>query len=181
VSDPAIVTSPTQSPTLRRLVDNLGVIVAHLDQPESWQGAQVGNAYVRLEAVDSLVDAGANFREYAVGVHIFGEPQIGDLHDHRWPFAVYPFAKGVPDGARLYEMPWEHGSQRGCLTVCSGCPYAIEQCSVRHAVRSLRPHMSITLTDITDPPSRPNRFSVTVLSPEAVKRALVYTQLALSR
>jgi hypothetical protein len=176
-----ILTSPAHSPTLRRLVENLEVINVHLDNADAWRGADVGDQYVRIEAIDSLVTAGAERREYAVAVHVFARPVHGDLHDHRWPFAVYPFAAGLPDGTALYEMPWEDGEQSGVMTVCSRYPYAIEDCAVRHAVHGLHPHLSLTVSDITDPPTRPNRLTIVPLSAHVTDVVLAYARDAFRR
>jgi hypothetical protein len=174
--DLPILTSPARSPTLHRLVENLGAINVHLDDTGAWRGAEVGDQYIRIEAADSLVTAGPEPREYVVAVHVFPRPVHGDLHDHRWPFAIYPFAAGLPEGSPLYEMPWEHGQQSGVMTVCSRYPYAIEECAVRHAVHGLHPHMSLTVSDITDPPTRPNRLSVVPLSAHVTDIVLAYVR-----
>ena len=146
-----ILTSPEQSPTLQRLVADLASNDAHLDETDAWRAAELGDQYIRIEAKDSLVTSGPVRREYAVAVHIFARPVSGDLHDQGWPFAVYPFAAGLPDGTPLYEMPWEHGGQSGVALVRARYAYAIEECAVRHAVRGLHPHMSVTVSDITNP------------------------------
>jgi hypothetical protein len=176
-----ILTSPAQSPTLQRLVADLAAIDAHLDEADAWRAAELGDQYIRIEAKDSLVTSGPQRREYAVAVHIFARPVSGDLHDHRWPFAVYPFAAGPPDGTPLYEMPWEHEGQSGVATVRARYPYAIEECAVRHAVRGLHPHMSVTVSDITDPPTRPNRLSVVPLSANVTDVVLAYARNAFRR
>jgi hypothetical protein len=176
MADLPISTTPADSPTLHRLVENLPVINAHLDDPDSWRGVDLGDQYIRIEAVDSLVAAGPPRREYSVAVHLFPKPVQGDLHDHRWPLAVYPFAAGMPDGTPLYEMPWEHGPKSGVMTVFSRCPYAIEECAVRHAVRGLLPHMSLTVADITEPPTRPNRLVVMPLSAHVTDVLLAYAR-----
>jgi hypothetical protein len=173
------LTSPADSLTLRRLLANLDMIIARLGDPEGWQGARVGDVYARLETLDSLVSTERDSREYAVGLHEFAQPRSGELHDHRWPFAVYPFGDGLPDEAPLYEMPWEDRQQHGTMTVWPHRPYAIEKCSVRHAVHGLRPHMSLTLTDITIPPARPNRLNLTPLPPDAVAQILARARHAL--
>jgi hypothetical protein len=178
MSDLPVLASPAQSPTLRLLLENLAAIDFHLDNPDAWRGADVADQYIRIEAADSLVTAGSQRREYAVAMHVFPRPVNGDLHDHRWPFAVYPFAAGVPDGTPLYEMPWEDSRQSGTMTVRSGYPYALEECAVRHAVRGLRPHMSLTVSDITDPPTRPNRLTVEPLSANVTEVILGYVREA---
>jgi hypothetical protein len=179
--DLPILTSPAHSPALQRLLENLQAINVHLDNTDAWRAADVGDQYICIEAIDSLVSAGPPRREYSVAVHVFPRPVHGDLHDHRWPFAVYPFAHGVPDGTPLYEMPWEHRQQSGVMTVCSRYPYAIEECAVRHAVRGLHPHMSLTVADITDPPMRPNRLAVVPLSAHVTDVVLAYARDAFRR
>jgi hypothetical protein len=174
--DLPILTEPARSPTLQRLLHDLEVINIRLDNPDAWRGADIADQYIRIEAIDSLVTAGPQRREYAVAVHVFAKPVHGDLHDHRWPFAVYPFAVGLPNGTPLYEMPWEDGQQSGVMTVCSRYPYAIEKCAVRHAVRGLHPHMSLTVADITDPPTRPNRLTVVPLSTHVTDVVLAYAR-----
>ncbi len=145
----------------------------------------VGEQYIRVDADDSLVCEGVfggpPRREYSVAVHVFPRPVLGDLHDHRWPFAVYPFGAGLPDGTPLYEMPWEHGLHSGVMTVCSRYPYAIEECAARHAVRGHRAHMSLMLADITDPPTRPNRLAVVELSARVTDVVLAYVRDAFRR
>ncbi|MBW0016332.1 MAG: hypothetical protein JO236_02105 [Mycobacterium sp.] len=174
--DLPILTSPGHSLTLRRLVENLAAIDTHLDNADAWRGAEIADQYIRIEATDSLVSSGAQRREYVVAMHVFPRPVNGDLHDHRWPFAVYPFAAGLPDGTPLYEMPWEHEQRSGIITIGSRYPYAIEDCAVRHAVRGLRPHMSLTVADITDPPTRPNRLAVAALSANVAAAMLAYAR-----
>ena len=181
MSNPPIVTRPTQSQTLRRLLDNLRVIDTHLDDVDGWRGADIGGQYVRIEATDILVPADGAHREYLVAVHLFTRPLRGELHDHRWPFAVYPYGVGLPGGTPLYDMPWEHAGRSGALTVRAGHPYAIEDCGVRHAVHGLCPHLSVILTDVTAPPTRPNRLSRTPLPPEATAGLLAQARTALRR
>jgi hypothetical protein len=179
--DLPILTSPTDSPTLRRLLEDLGAIDAHLDDAGAWRAVDVADQYIRIEAADSLVTAGPERREYSVAMHVFPRPIVGDLHDHRWPFAVYPFGAGLPDGTPLYEMPWEHGQRSGVMTVRSRYPYAIEECAVRHAVRGHRGHLSLTVADITDPPTRPNRLAVVELSGSVTEVVLAYARAAFRR
>jgi hypothetical protein len=176
-----ILTSPAHSPTLQRLIEDLAAIDAHLDDADAWRAAELGDQYIRIEANDSLVTSVPERREYAVAVHIFARPVHGDLHDHRWPFAVYPFAAGLADGTPLYEMPWEHGGQSGVATVRVRHAYAIEDCAVRHAVRGLQPHLSVTVSDITDPPTRPNRLTVAPLSANVTDAVLAYARNAFRR
>ena len=170
--DLPILTSPELSPTLGRLVDSLEMIDAHLDRPQAWQAHEVGGMYVRIEATDSLVSRGPDRREYGVAVHVFPRLIQGELHDHRWPFAVYPFGHGLPDATPLYEMPWEYGQQSGVMIVGARRPYALEETAVRHAVRGLRPHMSLIFADITAPPTRPNRLSMAPLTAAATEDVL---------
>jgi hypothetical protein len=175
MADSPILMSSQYSTTLRRMVENLAVIDAHLDDAGAWRGADIADQYVRIEAADSLLIEG---HEHSVAMHIFARAVTGDLHDHRWPFAVYPFVAGVPDGTPLYEMPWQHWEQSGVVTVCSRYPYAIEECAVQHAVRGLRPHMSLTVADITDPPTRPNRLALTPLTANVTEILLAYVRNA---
>ena len=101
----------------------------------------------------------------------------GTMHDHRWPLAVLPF--GITDSnAPLYEMPWqrcdgERTIAGGTLLVREQTGWAIEDCrAVRHAVRSLRPHLSLNLTDVTDPPTRGNRMSIESMPAAETERVL---------
>ena len=176
-----ILTSPASSPTLRRLIDNLEMINIHLDDASAWRAIDVADQYIRIETADSMVVSEPERREYSVALHVFPKPVQGDLHDHRWPIAVYPFAPGVPDGTPLYEMPWELGQQSGVVNVCSRYPYALEECAIRHAVRGLRPHMSLTVADITDPAKRPNRLVIEKLSANVTEVVLAYVREAFRR
>lgn len=165
---PRVATKPGRSLLLRRLLDNLDAIAARLREPGQWRGVQLtspdtGISYVRLVCKERLVSEGHEPRQYAVGAHLFsriGEP--GHLHNHRFPLAVFPFGASGRDD--LYSMSWEsrRGSvvvDRGSMMVRAGHAYAIEDCaSLFHSVRTLRPHMSINLADVTDPPARQNRL-----------------------
>jgi len=60
------------------------------------------------------------------------------------------------------------------MTVRSWCPYAIEECAVKRAMRGLRSHTSLTVSDITDPPMCPNHLAVTPLSASITEVLLAY-------
>jgi hypothetical protein len=163
------------------LRDNLDLIAARLDDPAAWQGVRVGDEYLRIEAIEGLTSTGGRSRDYSVGLHEFPRTRVGDLHDHRWPFAVYPFGVDAAAGTPLYDMPWQHGRRHGSMTVRAHHPYALEHCRVRHAVHGLRPHMSITLTDVTDPATRPNRLAVAPIPSDQVASVLARMRTALGR
>lgn len=170
-----MLTSPRDSGLLRKLLVAVDALTGHLDDPGWWNGIRVGTgstAYLRIEATQRLVSQGRRPREHSVALHLFDTAGNTALHDHRWPIAVLPFAEGVADGTPLYEMPWQDGDTQGALLVRSGAPYALERCAVRHAVRGLRPHMSVTLADVTDPPTRANRLPVEPISPAETLRAI---------
>jgi hypothetical protein len=180
----AIVVDEERSPLLRRLVAHIDVIVARLDDLAAWRGFRVegsGGTSDRLVCVDHLVTTPPEPREYLVSLHIFDGTDQGELHDHRWPLAVYPVGEGVPPGEPLYDMPWLDGDRSGTTIVRSGQPYAIERVSVQHAVRGLRPHISIVLADVTSPPSRENRLAVRPLDEAELRGALARARAALAR
>lgn len=112
-----------------------------------------------------MVASKPDHREYAVGIHLFERPARTELHDHRWPFAVYPFGEHVAKGTPLYDMPWEDGPDSGTVTIRSHQPYAIRRSSIRHAVHSVRPHLSIVMTDVTAPPAREPRLPAVIPLP----------------
>ena len=176
----AVLTDTESSPLLRTLRRHLDRIVSRLDDPAWWSGLDVGDGlYQRLENVDYLVSSGPDPHKFSVGVHVFDQPGDGQMHDHRWPFAVFPFGENSAEGDPLYDMPWKYRWKSGTVIVRSRHPYAIERTEVRHAVHPLRPHMSIVLTDITEPAARPNRLSVNPLTLETVENVLTRTRRAL--
>lgn len=143
-------------------------ILAKLEAGREWDGYILAEpdselAYFRLECRERLV-IGQGERGYIVAIHHFDQSAGKTaLHDHRFPFAVWPFdAHGHLDDP-LYDMPWErrHGAQtveKGVVTADWGRPYAIEaHQQVFQAVHSRRPHYSLTLADDSQAPSRPER------------------------
>jgi hypothetical protein len=167
------------------LEDLLPAIVEKLADRSAWRGFRLaeeaaGHEYARLQCLDRLV-AGSPAAEYVVAVHRFERGYGGaELHDHRYPFAVFPFAESSRRGLALYEMPWERRAGKrviasGLFVVRSGEPYAIEDhAEVFHAVRSLRPHLSVVLSDATRLASRPNRLAIAELAgseAEEIRRA----------
>lgn len=165
-----------QSTILQTLHLLLPGIHQRLRDGRAWRGIQVREpsrsfTYQRLVCVDSIVSTGRSSRTWMLGVHYFPSNNIaGVLHNHRYPTAVYALDAAGTAGAALYEMPWEHRRSgqavaSGQICISSGQSYAMEPClEVFHAIHSLRPHVSITLSDITGPPARPNRLDVQPLS-----------------
>lgn len=130
--------------------------------------------YFRVVCNDELVAPG---RTLLVAIHLFEvSGYAGTMHNHRWPIAVFPFAVEGRPRDPLYEMPWERREAgqmvaHGNLTVSDGVPWAIEDCAaVHHAVRSRRPHASITVTDVSLPPIRDNRMRIEPMAPADVDR-----------
>lgn len=150
------------------LMSSLGMIATKLAEPTSWHAFEIsdplhpGTGYERLVCRDRL-SSPDGLREYRVGIHRFDVAKRSTtMHDHRFPFAVFPF--GPRRSEVVYEMPWEHRRgpkqdvERGVLTVCSGQPYAIHDCRVRHALQDGRSHFSVTIAEITRPPARGDRL-----------------------
>ncbi len=153
----AVATRAEQSPLLRALLHVAPRLGSRLRCAEAWKGFRVEDTYERVVAVDDVVLGGSRL---LVGLHAFPSMSAeGALHDHRWPLAVLPLSA---DGAELlYEMPWAApDGSAGLLEVRAGQPYALDDCRVRHAIRSHAAHLSLNLTDITHPPSRENRLRV---------------------
>jgi hypothetical protein len=127
----------------------------------------------RLEHGSKLV-VKAKHSTYAVAAHLFED--VGhetDLHDHRYPLAVFPFAVDGNGTDPLYEMQWVEVSTGAKQTVVvrSGESWAVAQpTQVKHTVKSLRPHASIVLADVTNPPTRAQRLEVDKLLPEEITR-----------
>ena len=179
---PRLHTTPDESPLLGHLVRLLPTIAARLDEAEAWRGllirdTRVDTAYVRLVCRDLLVSREAPPRQYLIGAHCFDKaPSKGQLHNHRFPLAVLPFGEGACGDETLYEMPWEarvdgQCVDRGLMRVRSGRPYAMEPClALYHAVHSLRPHMSISLADVTEDPARPDRLDRADLPAQSTER-----------
>lgn len=78
-------------------------------------------------------------------------------------------------GAALYEMEWQvRGGASGVIRVRDREPWTIEQhTQVLHRVRTLRPHLSIVLTDVTEPAARECRMLIEPYQPiaDVLKRA----------
>ncbi|HEY5933258.1 MAG TPA: hypothetical protein VIU61_01410 [Kofleriaceae bacterium] len=169
----AVATRPEDSPLLARLLQALPQIRVRLTEPSAWRGIVVREparavAYRRAVCRDELATATRTFR---VSLHDFEDASYeGELHDHRWPIAVMPLDPAGERDVPLYEMPWQiKGGASGTLLVRSGEPWAIDRCSdVLHAVRSLRPHLSIVMSEITAPATRENRMVIESLADEEV-------------
>ncbi len=168
MSTQAVLIDARQSVLIADLMASLHTIAAKLTEQGSWRSFAVqdpeltGAGYERLVCQDSLCSPDGA-REYRVGVHRFGVAERATaMHDHRYPFAVYPF--GPPRGESVYEMPWERqggtGADMECglLVVRSGHPYAIHDCGVRHAVVNARSYLSVTIADVTMSPARVDRM-----------------------
>ena len=174
---PAIAVSPDDSPLLKLILRARAKIRGKLAEREPWDGIRViepesGEAYLRVVCRDLLV-TGTPERDYRLAVHEFGgTPFTGRMHDHRWPLAVLALGAGAEP---LYEMPWERvgTTERGVCVVRPGDAYAIDDCTgVRHAVHSKRPHLSIVLTDVTDPARRENRLRTEPMTEADARRVL---------
>jgi len=176
----AVLTDPRSSPLLHTLFRAVPQITERLADESVWRGIRVlepdsRHEYTRVVCNDELV---AGQSSLLVAVHLFEmDGYAGTLHDHRWPLAVLPF--GVAAGAEtLYEMPWERRDAEqtvasGLLLIHEQQGWAIEDFrNVRHAVRSLRPHLSLSVTDITQPPNRDNRMVVAPMTPTDIARVL---------
>jgi hypothetical protein len=168
-----IATRPEDALLLRRLVRALPMICDKLADPAAWQGIHVTEpeleeTYRRIVSREDLV---AGPQRLGVAVHLFDHVgYAGRMHDHRWPLAVLPFDLEGRRDEPLYAMPWEvrrDGAvvERGELLVRSGAPWAIERHDeVFHAVRSLRGHLSIVVSDVTAPAARANRMETSPLT-----------------
>jgi hypothetical protein len=144
----------------------------------TWAGLLVADAdalhapRARLEHLARLHVA-ATQRTWAVSAHLF--EVVGHetaLHDHRYPLAVFAFAVDDDATSPLYEMTWVAGSatQRR-VSVAPGTLWAVAHpATVQHTVKSLRPHASIVITDVSAAPTRAQRLSTTPMEPEAITR-----------
>jgi hypothetical protein len=169
---------PAASQLLQGLLAVLPVIRARLGVAGAFEGMVVHEpgeptTYTRLVCRQALE---WRQRVLMVGIHHFPGSGQGRMHDHRWPLAVWPFALDADnDQLPLYEMPWEHWRDQGkvaqgALSVHHGQAWAIESPrEVRHAVHSHRPHGSINVTDVTNPPTRDNRLQVERLDETATE------------
>jgi hypothetical protein len=138
----------------------------------------------RLEHAARLNVKGSG-RVFAVAVHLFetigGETR---LHDHRYPLAVFPFAAVHAGDGPLYEMQWieQTSSQRSVVPVHNGQLWAVAEPSrIQHTVRSLRPHASVVLSDVTAAATRPARLLTTALPPAEITRVRELVRGALAR
>lgn len=163
-----IFTDARRSMLIADLMSSLGMIATKLAEATCWHAFEIsdprhpGTGYERLVCRDRL-SSPDELREYRVGIHRFGVAERSTaMHDHRFPFAVFPF--GPRRSEVVYEMPWEHrrgpkqSVENGVLTVRSGKPYAIHDCRVRHALLNGRSHFSVTIAEITRPPARGDRL-----------------------
>lgn len=179
-----VATRPEDSPLLARLIQALPQIRVRLAEPVAWRGILVrepGRAvsYRRAVCRDELATTSQTFR---VSLHDFAEGGYeGELHDHRWPIAVLPLDPAGVLHVPLYEMPWQvRGGSRGTLIVRSGEPWAIDRCGdVLHAVKSLRPHLSIVMSEITAPATRENRMQIEPLLDDEVAAIVMRVRHAL--
>ncbi len=171
-----VITDARQSVLIADLMRSLDTIAAKLTEPKSWRGFEVvdpelaGAGYERLVCRDRLCSRDGA-REYRVGVHRFGVAERATaMHDHRFPFAVFPF--GPRRDTVVYNMPWEYQSgtdtdmECGLFAARSGQPYAIHECRARHALLSARSHLSVTIAEITTSPARAERLRASELTLE---------------
>ena len=180
----AVATRPEDSPLLARLLQALPQISARLAEPSAWRGIVVREparavSYRRAVCRDELASPTQVFR---VSLHDFEDATYeGELHDHRWPIAVMPLDPSGECDVPLYEMPWQiNDGASGTLLVRSRQPWAIDRCSeVLHAVRSLRPHLSIVMSEITAPATRENRMVIEPLADEDVAAMVMRVRHAL--
>ncbi len=145
-----------------------------------WSGlllAEQEDAEVRRARLEhpARLRVAATGRVYSVAANLFeavGRETV--LHDHRFPLAVFPFALDADLEAPLYAMQWLDERQGGVAsvrTVLPGATWAVSAPSkVRHTVRSLRPHASIVIADVTDAPTREQRLAAERLPPKEVTR-----------
>ena len=184
-----VLIDPRDSRLLRDLIRCTEAIQAKLSEPEQWRGFLLsdpdeGHSYQRLQCLEQL-ELGSGV-QYSIGVHRFDvRKRQTAMHDHRYPFVVLPLPESGQPGVPLYDMPWEHrrGARvldAGVIRVRAGDAYAIEDHrNVFHAVRSLRPHASIVMADVSAPPSRENRLKVSALSERATEELRLFTLTAL--
>jgi hypothetical protein len=94
------------------------------------------------------------------------------LHDHRYPLAVFAFAADDDATTPLYEMTWvAGGAAPRRVSVAPGTLWAVARpATVQHTVKSLRPHASMVITDVSAAPTRAQRLSTKPLAPEAITR-----------
>lgn len=173
-----IMTRVTDSLLVRRLLAALPQIRERLKDTSAWQGIRVyepglAASYVRVFCADELVTAR---QVYRVAVHLFEQLHYdGRMHDHRWPLAVLPMDLDGERGATVYEMEWQvRSGASGMIRVRDREPWAIElHTQVLHRVRTLRPHLSIVLVDVTKPAARESRLLIEPYEPLAavLKRA----------
>ncbi|MEZ6194558.1 MAG: hypothetical protein R3F20_02355 [Planctomycetota bacterium] len=162
----SILRDPDASPTLAVLLDVLPVLAARLKRARHWAALRIrdpesGLVYERL-AGRARLEVCATGRVYRLAIHRFGgEGPPGAMHDHRFPIAVLPLAAAPTVEDVLYEMPWrdrELGTS-GRILVRDGESYAIERASaVLHAVHGRGPHLSVVVSDETEPPLRELRL-----------------------
>lgn len=139
----------------------------------------------RLEHAGRLV-VQATGRTFSVAANLFeAAGQETALHHHRYPLAVVALSIDDDLDAPLYEMTWvdeRRGRATELVTVVPGATWAIAQPSrVRHTVRSLRPHASIVIADVTKPPSRTQRLDTTPMKAQEITRVRTILCSALAR
>lgn len=149
---------------LTRTVWN-GFVIAEPDAPHVSRARLVHVARLRVKATK---------REYNVSAHLFESFGVETApHDHRYPLAVFPFAIDARAGGPLYEMQWINTRTQATsrVVVNAGDVWAIaEPLSVRHTVRTLSPHASIILSDVTEPATRDDRMTTSTLPPQEITR-----------
>ncbi len=167
----------------------LPTFAVHLDSA-IWRGLRVSEpddadvVRSRLSHPAKIEDERSN-RLYALSAHLFDRDGVETKpHDHRYPLAVFPFALDDDDASPLYEMMWRNSTtgheQR--VHVGPGDMWAIAKpTEIRHTVKSLRPHGSVLIADVTDPPTRPDRMSQTPLQPKDITRVRTTLAVALRR
>lgn len=136
----------------------------------------------RLEHPARLVVASTG-RRYSVAANLFRS--IGREtapHDHRYPLAVFPFAIDDDLTSALYEMQWAEGGGSSVVTVFPAATWAVAEPSrVRHTVKSLRPHASIVIADVTEAPTRPQRLESQRMAAAEVTRVRTIVRDSLAR
>jgi len=151
-----------------------------LENPNHWDGFYITESqskkpfgYFRF-TYRGKVCGTTSKRVFVVGIHLFPILGNGAMHNHRFPFAILPFASNGRIGVPLYEMPWEVRSEgrdelpRGNLSVLSGYPYAIERClNTYHSVNALRTYWSVNVADVTNQAAREDRLTTSELDSDA--------------
>lgn len=165
-------------------------VLRHLQQP-TWNGfttAEPDNPGVRRARLQhtARLQVKATGQVFSLAVHLFDA--VGEetrLHDHRYPLAVFPFAAGTrPTDGPLYEMQWvdRNAGARSVVPVRHGETWAVAHPTrIQHTVRTLQPHASVILADVTAAPTRPDRMVSTPLPPGEITRVREIIRSALQR